>query len=61
MSQQIYCKSWAELRAEETIQIANTAFSQLKNDANAIELSTKIFEIIANYPTTPLLKQEINN
>ena len=51
MSQQIYIspKSWAELikGKEETIQIANTAFGQLKNDANAIELSTKIFEIIA--------------
>ena len=54
MSQQIYIspKSWAELikGKEETIQIANTAFGQLKNDANAIELSTKIFEIIAKYP-----------
>ena len=57
MSQQIYIspKSWAELikGKEETIQIANTAFGQLKNDANAIELSTKIFEIIAKLPHNP--------
>ena len=57
MSQQIYIspKSWAELLKgkEETIQIANTAFGQLKNDANAIELSTKIFEIIAKLPNNP--------
>tara|TARA_B100000674_G_scaffold256357_1_gene211361 strand:- start:384 stop:902 length:519 start_codon:yes stop_codon:yes gene_type:complete len=57
MSQQIYIspKSWAELLKgkEETIQIANTAFGQLKNDANAIELSTKIFEIIAKLPHNP--------
>ena len=57
MSQQIYIspKSWAELikGKEETIQIANTAFGQLKNDANSIELSTKIFEIIAKLPHNP--------
>ena len=57
MSQQIYIspKSWAELikGKQETIQIANTAFGQLKNDANAIELSTKIFEIIAKLPHNP--------
>ena len=57
MSQQIYIspKSWAELikGKEETIQIANTAFGQLNNDANAIELSTKIFEIIAKLPHNP--------
>ena len=57
MSQQIYIspKSWAELikGKEETIQIAKTAFGQLKNDANAIELSTKIFEIIAKLPHNP--------
>ena len=57
MSQQIYIspKSWAELikGKEETIQIANTAFGQLKNDANAIELSTKIFEITAKLPHNP--------
>jgi len=57
MSQQIYIspKSWDELikGKEETIQIANTAFGQLKNDANAIELSTKIFEIIAKLPHNP--------
>ena len=57
MSQQIYIspKSWAELikGKEETIQIANTAFGQLKNDGNAIELSTKIFEIIAKLPHNP--------
>ena len=57
MSQQIYIspKSWAELikGKEETIQIANTALGQLKNDANSIELSTKIFEIIAKLPNNP--------
>ena len=57
MSQQIYIspKSWAELikGKEETIQIANTALGQLKNDANSIELSTKIFEIIAKLPHNP--------
>ncbi len=57
MSQQIYIspKSWAELikGKEETIQIANTALGQLKNDANAIELSTKIFEIIGKLPHNP--------
>ena len=57
MSQQIYIspKSWAELikGKEETIQIANTAMGQLKNDANAVELSTKIFEIIAKLPHNP--------
>ena len=56
MSQQIYIspKSWAELikGKEETIQIPNTALGQLKNDANSIELSTKIFEIIAKLPHT---------
>ena len=57
MSQQIYISptSWAELikGKEEAIQIAKTAFGQLKNDANAIELSTKIFEIIAKLPHNP--------
>ena len=57
MSQQIYIspKSWTELikGKEETIQIANTAMGQLKNDANSIELSTKIFEIIAKLPHNP--------
>tara|TARA_B100001939_G_scaffold141211_1_gene122221 strand:- start:43 stop:561 length:519 start_codon:yes stop_codon:yes gene_type:complete len=57
MSQQIYIspKSWTELikGKEETIQIANTAMGQLKNDANAVELSTKIFEIIAKLPHNP--------
>ena len=60
MSQQIYIspKSWAELikGKEETIQIANTALGQLKNDANSIELSTKIFEIIAKLPHNPAAK-----
>ena len=57
MSQKIYIspKSWAEFikGKEETIQIANTALGQLKNDANSIELSTKIFEIIAKLPHNP--------
>ena len=57
MSQQIYIspKSWAELikGKEETVQIANTALGQLKDDANAVALSTKIFEIISKLPHNP--------
>ena len=57
MSQQIYIspKSWNELikGKEETIQLINTSINQQNQNSNAIELSAKIFENIAQIKLSP--------
>ena len=42
-----------ETTQEETVKIINTAKSNMKENANAIELSTAIFEILSKLDKTP--------
>ena len=57
MTQQIYIsiKAWDGVKTakEETSKMVNMAMHNLKETATGIDLSTKIFEIIANLEKTP--------
>jgi len=57
MAQQLYIskQSWDKLKQakEETVKIINMAQNQMKEDATGLELSTMIFDILANLDKSP--------
>lgn len=60
MSQQIYIslKSWDELKKakEETVQFINMAMNSISENGTTVDLSSKIFELIAQKDKTPTEK-----